>query len=114
MPTLRFGPVQIGSRGSGPAPNPELDFGSGLALMLNFGPDPGPVHQGSGLNQSSEPNCGIPISEALRLAISLCLLLASINVLALSSLTASVSIKQVLYKGRPTAEILKLLRLRIG
>ena len=28
--------------------------------MLNFGPDLGPVHQGSGPDQSSKPNCGIP------------------------------------------------------
>jgi len=41
----------------GPFPNPEPDFGSSLAPMLNFGPDQGPVHQGSGLDQSSEPNC---------------------------------------------------------
>ena len=42
----------------GPSPNPEPDFGSGSAPMLNFGLDLGPVHQGSGPDQSSEPNCG--------------------------------------------------------
>ena len=42
----------------GPSPNPEPDFGSGSAPMLNFGPDQGPVHQGSGPDQSSELNCG--------------------------------------------------------
>jgi len=37
----RFGLVQTGSPGLGLPPNLELDFGSGLAPMLNFGPDPG-------------------------------------------------------------------------
>ena len=54
------------------------------------------------------------LSEPYRLAISLRLLLASNNVLALFSPTAGASIEQGLYESRPTAEILKLLRLRIG
>ena len=50
--------VWTGSLGSGRPPNLELDFRSGSAPMPNFGPDLGPVHQSSGLDQSSEPNCG--------------------------------------------------------
>ena len=42
----------------GPSPNPEPDIGSSSAPMLNFELDQGPVHQGSGPDQSSEPNCG--------------------------------------------------------
>jgi len=36
--------VRTGSPGSGPPPNPELDFGSGSAPVPNLGPDLGPVH----------------------------------------------------------------------
>jgi len=40
----RFRPVQTGSPSSGPPPDPEPDFGSSSAPMLNFGLDLGPVH----------------------------------------------------------------------
>ena len=42
--------VRTGSLGSGPPPNPELDFRSGSAPVPNLGPDLGPVHSrfGSG------------------------------------------------------------------
>ena len=36
--------VRTGSLGSGQPPNPELDFGSGSAPVLNLGLDLGPVH----------------------------------------------------------------------
>ena len=58
--SLGFGPVWTGSPGLGPPLNLELDFGSGSAPMLNLGLDLGLVHKGSGLDQSLEPNCGIP------------------------------------------------------
>ena len=57
--------VRTGSLGSGQPPNPELDFGSGSAPMLNSGPDLGPVHQSSGPDQSSEPNCSNPKHHCL-------------------------------------------------
>src|SRR5260221_10018580 len=46
----RFGPVRTGSPFLGPLPNQEPDFRSGSAHIPNLGPDPGPVHQGSGPN----------------------------------------------------------------
>ena len=58
---FRFRPGPDRFAGLGQPPNPELDFGSGSAPMLNFGPDLGPVHQSSGPDQSSEPNCGNPM-----------------------------------------------------
>ena len=36
--------VWMGSPGLGPPLNPELDFRSGSAPVLNLGPDLGPVH----------------------------------------------------------------------
>ena len=57
--------VRTGSLGSGQPLNPELDFGSGSAPMLNFGPDLGLVHQSSGPDQSSEPNCGNPTGASV-------------------------------------------------
>jgi len=43
--------------GLGP-PDPELDCQSSSASAPNSGPNPGPVWEGSGLDQSSEPNRG--------------------------------------------------------
>jgi len=37
------GPIRS-KQGSPGSPEPELDFGSGSALVLNFGPDLGAVH----------------------------------------------------------------------
>ena len=51
-------PVLNGSARFGPTPDPEPDHRSGSALAPNSGPNPGPVREGSGPDQGSEPNCG--------------------------------------------------------
>ena len=57
-PSTRFrsGSVRTRFTTSLGAPNPEPDFRSGSASMLNFEPDFGPVRKGSGPNRSSEPD----------------------------------------------------------
>src|SRR6266851_1967356 len=63
LPVQGSDPVPNSSARFGATPNPNLNHRSGSAPTPNPGPNLGPVREGSGPDQSSEPNYGNPTCD---------------------------------------------------